>query len=99
MSKRAQCCFVFHTCQLVWAPFLTPRQRHRALAGGLSNPPHTSVQYNARPADRGGAIELSILSKHYGREISAWNIESATGLVFGEEAGAWTLGFSGLGRR
>ena len=36
---------------------------------------------------RGGGIELSILAKHYGREISAWNIETSKGLVFGEEAG------------
>ncbi|GAX85176.1 hypothetical protein CEUSTIGMA_g12594.t1 [Chlamydomonas eustigma] len=35
----------------------------------------------------GGGIELSIMAKHYGREIAAWNIETAKGLVFGEESG------------
>ncbi|KAG1665633.1 hypothetical protein FOA52_011227 [Chlamydomonas sp. UWO 241] len=38
-------------------------------------------------ANWGGGIELSILAKHYGREISAMNIESARGHTFGEEAG------------
>lgn len=35
----------------------------------------------------GGGIELFILAKHYGREIAAWNIETAKSHVFGEEAG------------
>lgn len=35
----------------------------------------------------GGGIELSILAKGYSKEITAWSIESAQPLVFGEESG------------
>lgn len=48
-------------------------------------PPRTNNIVHLVP--RGGGIELAILAKHYGREIAAYNIETARGLVFGEEAG------------
>ncbi|KAL6750675.1 hypothetical protein V8C86DRAFT_786592 [Haematococcus lacustris] len=40
-----------------------------------------------QPMNWGGGIELSILARHYGREIGTWNIESGKQHVFGEEAG------------
>jgi hypothetical protein len=67
--------------------------RYTAAFLGMSNQAY--CQWINNRANWGGGIELSILSKHYGREISAWNIESATSLVFGEEAGeCWPRAFT-----
>lgn len=52
---------------------------------GMSNAAYCDWIMN--PVNWGGGIELSILSKHYRREMAAWNIETAKSHVFGEEAG------------
>lgn len=52
---------------------------------GMANPMYCDWILN--PMNWGGGIELSILSKHYNREIAAWNIESRKCHVFGEDSG------------
>ncbi len=64
-------------------PFL---QSYTAAFLGSSNAAYCAWIVN--PMNWGGGIELSILVKHYRREIAAWNIESARAHVFGEDAGA-----------
>lgn len=52
---------------------------------GMPNDAYCSWIMN--PVNWGGGIELSILARHYGREMCAWNIETAKSHVFGEESG------------
>ena len=39
----------------------------------------------------GGAIELSILSQHYGREIAAYDIQTKRCDLYGQDAGTASL--------
>uniref|UniRef100_A0A6S8NJB3 Ubiquitin thioesterase OTU n=1 Tax=Dunaliella tertiolecta TaxID=3047 RepID=A0A6S8NJB3_DUNTE len=52
---------------------------------GMSNMAYCN--WIMQPINWGGGIELAILSRHYGREIAAWNIESKKPSIFGEEQG------------
>jgi ubiquitin thioesterase OTU1 len=41
-----------------------------------------------QPDKWGGAIELSILARHYGRQIAAYDIQTKRCDVYGQEEGA-----------
>ena len=54
---------------------------------------HASQHYCALPSTRwGGAIELFILSKHYRKEIAAYDIQTKRCDIYGQDQGGWEGG-------
>ncbi|GFH07160.1 OTU domain-containing protein [Haematococcus lacustris] len=68
-------------CSMRWPTQCTTPSRKQ------SAPNTAYCAWIIQPMNWGGGIELSILARHYGREIGTWNIESGKQHVFGEEAG------------
>jgi ubiquitin thioesterase OTU1 len=53
----------------------------------LGKAPSAYCDWIALPSSWGGAIELSILSRHFGREIAAFDIQTERCDVYGQGAG------------
>lgn len=49
----------------------------------LGKPPREYCDWITKPSSWGGAIEMAILSEHYGTELAAFNVQTAKPLVFG----------------
>ena len=56
-------------------------------AAFLGKPPSEYTEWISRPNSWGGQVELYILSKHYGVEIAAYDIQTERCDVYGEDQG------------